>query len=102
MRAFILAILSLAMIANVWAYCGDGVCNVVAGESRTNCCTDCSCGYQSECSDSGACVLSSEGVKFTGGAVSEPVSRLYGFDGAYAALVATLAIGVLVLYKLRK
>ena len=43
------------------------------------------------------CDFAQEEVQITGKAVT----RLYGFDGWFAALVAAMAVGVLVLYKLR-
>ena len=97
MRVAFLAIAFLIASSAVCAYCGDGVCNTVAGESRSSCCEDCACGSGMVCLESGDCDFAQEEVQITGRAIT----HLYGFDGWFAALVAAMAVGVLVLYKLR-
>ncbi|MBR9679158.1 MAG: hypothetical protein GON13_02735 [Nanoarchaeota archaeon] len=97
MRSAFFAIAFLVAVSSVFAYCGDGVCNTVAGESRSSCCEDCACSSSMVCLENGDCGFAQEELQITGKAVT----RLYGFDGWFAALVAAMAVGVLVLYKLR-
>lgn len=98
MRTLFFSLALLLVVGNVLAYCGDGVCNTVAGESRSSCCSDCACGYNQVCSDSESCVaVAHPTVQVTG-----YVSRLYGFDGWFAILVAVLSMFVLLLYKFKK
>lgn len=98
MRKSVVLLALLLMPVIVQAYCGDGVCNVAAGETRNTCCADCPCGFAMDCSDDGVCVFPEAPVQITGGAIT----HLYGFEGAFAAMVAGVAITVIVLYKLRK
>jgi hypothetical protein len=98
MRKAVFAIMCLLAASTVIAYCGDDVCNVLAGETRNSCCDDCACGFGMECSDQGVCVFPDEAPQITG----RVATRFYGFEGWFAALVAAMAVGVVVLYMLRK
>ena len=91
---------TLLVLANAFALCGDDVCDFSNGESRSNCCVDCPCGFRMVCADYGSCVSPEylvEPVEVTGRATT----TLYGFEGGFIALVIIIAVGVLVLYKLR-
>lgn len=97
MRLTLLVLVFLLVPAIVQAYCGDGVCNVVAGESRRSCCDDCPCGYSMICTETGSC----EFAEVSNQQITGHATYLYGFEPVLAGLVALMAVGVLVLYKFR-